>query len=149
MKHPTNSHQYLLTKKLRQAAILMFLTGSICFALTVAAVIRSEARDGLTDLHLLNGGHFNHPMKQWANQTQLKEDGQKMLLHCFSHYSEHSVSIMRPRGRKHFDKQSSVCLEALENTHKHHNASNYLYTQIKFNVPLEYISQIYKAIQNK
>jgi hypothetical protein len=61
-----------------------------------------------------------------------------MLLYCFSHYSEYLVSVMQPWGRKHFDKQISVCLEALENTHKHHNASNYLYKQIKFNFPLEY-----------
>jgi len=68
----------------------------------------------------------------------VKEDGKKMLPFCFSHYSENPVTVKRPRGRKHFDKQISVCLEALENTHKHHNASNYLYIQIKFNFPLEY-----------
>jgi len=61
-----------------------------------------------------------------------------MILYCFSHYSEHPVSVMRPRGRRHLHKQISVCLEALENTHKHDNASNYLYTHIKFNSPLEY-----------
>jgi len=45
---------------------------------------------------------------------------------------------MRRRGRAHFDKHISVCLEALGNTHKHHDASNYLYKQIKINFPLEY-----------
>jgi hypothetical protein len=105
----------------------------------VCSLVKSEAWYGLTDLHLFNGGHFNHPIEQRATQTQLKEDGKKIFLYCFSRYSEHPISVTRQRGRKHLDKQISVCcLEALENTHKHDNASNYLYTQIKFNSPLEY-----------